>query len=332
MTGGGVAIRPGRDSDAPGYIALIAACWGEYSDHTDVLAEAPEVSAFATYVAGRCGGLWTAEQDGRVVGMIATYPADDGWHLSRMYAAPAQRGTGLAQSLLHGAQSHARRAGGQRLVLWSDVRFTRAHAFYEKHGFVRRGGLRPLRDYPDVIEAGYAKPLAGRAVEELDVAAAESAERPLAAILQACAHDGGSTGFLPPLARDTALSFWRSVTRAVGQRRARLFVAWLDGEVVGTVHLRLDMPEDQSHRAELHQLLVSPGVGHGGVASALTQAAQTAARTAGLRLLVADTPSGGASLALLRSLGWTEAGSIPGYVVDVHGQGWTVSRVFTTLS
>ena len=88
MTGGGIAIRPGRDSDAAGYISLISGCWGEYSDHIDVLGEAPEVSALATYMAGRGGMLWTAERDGMVVGMVATYPAEDGWHLSRMYVQP----------------------------------------------------------------------------------------------------------------------------------------------------------------------------------------------------------------------------------------------------
>ena len=200
------------------------------------------------------------------------------------------------------------------MVLWSDLLFTRAHAFYEKHGFVRRGGLRPLKDYPGVIEAGYAKPLAKLVVEELDIAAAESAERKL-------------TTLLPLLPREKALAAWRVVTRAVGQRQARLFLAWLDGEIVGTVHLRLDMPEEQFHRAELHQLLVSPGVSHQEVPGALLQAAEAAARGAGLRLLVADTPCE----ALFGGLGWSVAGAVPGYLVDSAGQPQTVTRLFKHL-
>ena len=208
-------IRPGRDDDSAGYITLIAGCWGEYPGvAVDVAAEVPEIGALATALAGRGGALWTAEAAGCVVGMVATYPAPDGWHLSRMYVAAGQRGTGLGHALLAQAEDHARAAGAVRMVLWSDVLFTRAHAFYEKHGYVRRGGLRALHDVSNTIEAGYAKPLAGCVVEALDIAAAESAERPLAALLQACTASGAAGPFLPPLARDKALASPRPWGRA----------------------------------------------------------------------------------------------------------------------
>ena len=118
-------------------------------------------------------------------------------------------------------------------MLWSDSLFVRAHAFYEKHGYVRRGGLRSLQDLSNSIEFGYAKPLAGLVVEPLDIAAAESAERALAGILIDSVGDGSSVGFLPPLARDKALGYWREITRGVGQRSLVLLVAWLDGVLVG---------------------------------------------------------------------------------------------------
>ncbi len=133
--GGGPHIRPGRDDDAPGFIALIGACWGEYPGvEVDVPAEVPEIHALASHVAGQGGALWTVEQDGRVVGMTATYPDGAAWTLSRVYLDAGLRGTGLGQRLLRLAEDHARNGGADRLVLWSDVLFTRAHAFYEKHG------------------------------------------------------------------------------------------------------------------------------------------------------------------------------------------------------
>ena len=46
-------IRPGRDDDAAGFIALIEACWAEYPGCIlDVEAEAPHLRALASYYAG----------------------------------------------------------------------------------------------------------------------------------------------------------------------------------------------------------------------------------------------------------------------------------------
>jgi ribosomal protein S18 acetylase RimI-like enzyme len=325
-------IRPGRDDDAAGYIALIGACWGEYPGVVfDVDAELPEIRALATYIAGKGGALWTAEQGGEVVGMVATYPANEGWHLSRLYLAASQRGTGLGRDLLTGAEDHARAAGALRMVLWSDVLFTRAHAFYEKHGYVRRGGLRTLHDLSNTIEAGYAKPLAGRVVEELDIAAAESAERPLATLLQACVDGGASISFLPPLARDKALGYWRGVTRAVGQGDVRLFGAWRNGTLAGTVQLGLDMPENQRHRADIRKLMVAPGARCRGLARALMAAVEQAARDSGRTLLVLDTRVDDHAEPLYRDLGWTAAGTIPGYALDGSGAAHATRLYFKAL-
>ncbi len=314
------SIRAGRDDDAAGFIALIGACWAEYPGVVmDVDAELPEIRALASHEAARGGALWAAEADGTLVGMVATAPNADGWGLSRMYVAAGQRGTGLASDLLRRAEDHARAAGGARMALWSDVLFTRAHAFYEKHGYLRRGGLRALHDLSSTIEAGYAKPLAGLAVERLDVAAAESAERVLAAILQDCVENGASVSFLRPLGRDRALAYWRTVTRAVGAGSTVLLAAWLDGTLCGTVQLGLDMPDNQRHRADLRKLLVFPAARRRGVARALMAAADGEARKAGRRLLVLDTLAGSPGEALYRDLGWTEAGVIPGYCLDEHG-------------
>ena len=332
MTATGPTIRAGRDDDAAGFIALIGACWAEYPGVVfDVDAELPEIRTLASYIAQRQGALWTAERDGRVVGMIAAYPAEHGWALSRVYVDAGQRGTGLGPQLLGLAEDHARRSGADRMVLWSDVLFTRAHAFYEKHGYVRRGGLRALQDLSDTIEAGYAKPLAGLVVEELDVAAAESAERGLATILRDCVADGASVSFLRPLAREPALAFWRGITRAVGGGGTRLFAAWLDGTLAGTVQLALDMPENQTHRGDIRKLLVSPRSRRRGAAQALMQAAETAARSAGRRLLVLDTLVGAPSELLYRGMGWIEAGTVPGYALDEHGQAHATRLFYKVL-
>ena len=96
------AIRPGRDADADGLIALISACWNEYPGIVlDVDGEMPELRALASYYAGKGGALWTAEADGRVVGMIGVASHSDGaWEIVRLYMLRHYRGTDLAPRLL----------------------------------------------------------------------------------------------------------------------------------------------------------------------------------------------------------------------------------------
>lgn len=75
---GGWAIRPGRDGDGDGIIALIWACWSLHPGvKMDVDQEMPELRALGSYYGGQGGGLWIAEAADAVVGMIAVRPIDD---------------------------------------------------------------------------------------------------------------------------------------------------------------------------------------------------------------------------------------------------------------
>ena len=317
-----VPLRPGRDADADGFIRLIGDCWSEYPGCVmDVDGEVPELRALATYFAEAGGALWAAERDGRVIGMAATRPMgqDAAYEICKVYVAKDARGTGLAHDLLAAAEAHARAAGAQRLVLWTDTRFEAAHRFYEKRGFVRQGPIRVLHDLSNSLEFRYVKPIAGLVVEALDAAGAASAERQLAEILTACVAAGASVSYLPPLAPETARGFWQRVSSGVASGRRVLLAAWLDGALAGTVQLDLDMPQNQPHRAEVAKLLVHPAARRHGVARALMARVEQAAREAGRSLLVLDTRHGDAAEALYRALGWQEAGVIPGYALDADG-------------
>ncbi|WP_372623133.1 GNAT family N-acetyltransferase [Falsiroseomonas sp.] len=315
-------IRAGRNSDAEGFIALIDACWSEYPGCVlDVDGELPELRALATYFAEAGGALWAAEEGGQVVGMAATRPLghDAAWEICKVYVAKSSRGSGLAHRLMQQAESHARDAGAQRLVLWTDTRFEAAHRFYEKRGFVRQGSIRILDDISNSLEFRYTKPVAGLVVEALDAAAAASAERRLSEILIACVEAGASVSFLPPLAPAVARAFWQRVSSDVALGKRLLLVAWLEGELVGTVQLALDMPQNQPHRADVAKLLVDPAARRAGVGRALMRRAEQAARGIGRRLLVLDTWRGDAGEALYRSMGWNEVGVVPGFALLPDG-------------
>ncbi len=314
-----LVIRPGRDADGPAIIALIRACWSTYPGvRMEVDQEMPELHALDSYYVGHGGRLWIAQTGEKVVGMIAVRPIGQGtWEICRVYVAPVRHGSGMGQDLLDAAERHAIAAGAERLALWSDTRFERAHRFYQKRGYVRCGPVRVLNDVSNSLEYGYAKPVNG--IEMLDIAAATSAEIRLADILVACVDAGASVGFRAPLTRAKATAFWHQVAAGVGKGECVLVAAWRDGVMLGTGMLDLATPENQPHRAEVQKLLVHPAARRGGIGRQMMKALDRAAVAAGRTLLTLDTCAGGAGEALYRALDWREAGRIPGFALDADG-------------
>lgn len=312
-------IRPGRDTDGPGIIALIGTCWAAYPGiRMDVDGEMAELRALATYYASQGGKLWVAEQDAKIAGMIAVRrESATTWEVCRVYADPSLHGSGLGHVLLDAAEAHAIAASAMRLTLWSDTRFGRAHGFYEKRCYVKAGGVRVLHDISGSLEFGYAKPVDG--LQRLDIAAAGSAERPLADLLVACVDAGASVSFLAPLSQAKAAGFWRGVAVDVGAGGRVLLAAWRGGRVVGAGMLDLATPENQPHRAEVQKLLVHPSYRRMGIGRDIMSALEQSAQDAGRVLLTLDTRAGDAGEALYRAQGWHEAGRVPGYAFDAGG-------------
>ncbi|KAA5610122.1 GNAT family N-acetyltransferase [Rhodovastum atsumiense] len=274
----------------------------------DLDGEVPELRALATYFAERDGALWVAEAGGAVVGMVGTHPLGEGaWEICKLYVARPQRGRGVAQALITTAEAHARAHGATAMKLWSDTRFERAHRFYEKHAYVRQGPIRVLDDLSHSLEFAYAKPLTGVVVRELDAVGVASAAARLAEVMKDCVDSGD------------ARAVWRQAATEVATGRRCVLAAWAEGELVGTVQLDLGLPPDQSHRANLQKLLVQAGARRRGIGRLLMQQAEAAARQAGRSLLVLDTRAGDAAEHLVRGLGWTEAGCIPGDTRDADG-------------
>ncbi|MFN7307535.1 MAG: GNAT family N-acetyltransferase, partial [Acetobacteraceae bacterium] len=275
----------------------------------------------ASYFAEQDGALWVAEEAGVVVGMAAVRPLPGtlDWEICRVYVAASQRGTGLAVALMEAAEAHARAAGAEVIRLWSDTRFTRAHTFYAKLGYVRQGPIHVCNDLSNSLEFPFIKPARGVAVHRLDASAAEHAERPLADILMACVAAGASVSFLPPLGAEAARHFWRRSLGDIALDLKAIWVAWADGVLVGTVTLDLAMPPNQPHRAEVAKLLVRPEARRRGVGQALMAALEAEAVQRGRRLLTLDTRADDAGEALYRRLGWQEAGRIPGFALNADG-------------
>ena len=310
-----LTVRLARDGDAEAFRNIVGAAWtaqaGEpyrFEDWT------PEWLAPGLGLAQRGGTAWAAETGGRVVGVAAGWPAGEAWELDKLYVDPSHQGHGAGASLLAICEVAARGASARTIRLWSDSRLVRAHGFYEKHSFVR-GLLRA----EDGVDLGFDKPLSGTVVRRLDAAGAQSAQRRLTEILVGCVDGGAAVSFLPPLGRAVAGAFWRGVVREVAAGTTLLLAAWQDGVLAGTVQLRGDTPPNQPHRAEMAKLLVDPRLRRHGVGRALMAAAEDVAGAHGRTLLTLDTRADDGGEALYRSMGWVEAGRIPGYAKNPDG-------------
>ncbi len=141
----------------------------------------------------------------------------------------------------------------------------------------------------------------------------------LAEVLIDCVEGGASVNFMDPLTRERATAFWRRVARAVAAGERALLIAEDAHGICGTVHLVLDMPENQPHRADVTKMLVHRRARRRGVATELMRAAESLARDCGRTLLVLDTVSGSDADRLYTRLGWHRVGAIPDYALFPRG-------------
>jgi putative acetyltransferase len=157
-------IRPATDADGDGLAALIAGCFAEYEGCLfDRAAEFPELDAIATHFQNKGGAIWVAAHDGSIVGSIACAPIEEAGtvELFKLYVAREMRGRGLARALLDHVLGFARERSASAVRLFTDTRFLDAHRFYERNGFERQPGSRPLNDISNSFEYPYRLSLAG---------------------------------------------------------------------------------------------------------------------------------------------------------------------------
>ncbi|AOO81108.1 GNAT family N-acetyltransferase [Bosea vaviloviae] len=157
-------IRDARDSDSEPLATLIAASFAEYPNCFFEWSEFPELRAPASHFAGKGGRLWIAEAPGGgIAGSLGVTPVPEqnAAEITKVYADPAFRGSGLAQALFTEALRFAEASGYDEMMLWSDTRFARGHRFYEKLGFVRWPAARYLADVSETWEYHFRKRLTG---------------------------------------------------------------------------------------------------------------------------------------------------------------------------
>jgi putative acetyltransferase len=153
-------IRPARDDDGLDLIELIGSVFGEYPHCVlDVDGEMPELRAIATWAKAHAGGFWVAEVEGRIVGMVGYATAGDGIELKKLYVHRRARAFGLGGKLLGVVEAVAAESRARFIELWSDTRFTTAHAFYQRRGYEKGPTTRDLHDKSNSVEFYFRKQL-----------------------------------------------------------------------------------------------------------------------------------------------------------------------------
>jgi GNAT superfamily N-acetyltransferase len=136
-------IRPATVADLPGVLALYAQ---PCMDDDRVLPMQDAETIFARFGRYPDYTLYVAEIDRQMVGSFALLIMDNIGHLGAPSAViedvvvdPALHSRGIGQTMMAFAIERAREMRCYKLVLSSNAKCERAHAFYESLGFERHG-------------------------------------------------------------------------------------------------------------------------------------------------------------------------------------------------
>ena len=130
---------------------------------------------------------------------------------------------------------------------------------------------------------------------------------------------GASIGFLAPISKADAESYWRTVDAAMKTGKTVTLVARENGKIYGTVQLALAQKANARHRAEIEKLMVHPKSRGHGIGHKLMAALEQTATTLGRTLLLMDTRRGGVADGLYGRLGYTRFGIVPAFTIDSEG-------------
>lgn len=155
-------------------------------------------------------------------------------------------------------------------------------------------------------------------IERLTLPVSDADLRGLALLLIDAVDSGAAVTFLAPLSVECSEAWWRKTIDS-SLPRAVFLVARDAGGLLGTVQLQPAWPPNQQHRADIAKLIVHRRGRGSGLGEKLMRAIEDAARADGFRLLTLDTKAGDPADRLYRRLGWTAAGTIPGYAHDPDG-------------
>ena len=141
-------IRTATEQDQAGIFELIQRVYDEFDYVADATkGERDLVNLQATYF-NPGGSFWILVSEARVIGTHAALPTETPsvCTFRRLYLDSTHRGGQAGNQLMQVAIDWARDEKYQRIEFWSDLKFHRAHRFFDRFGFVRTDETRSLHD------------------------------------------------------------------------------------------------------------------------------------------------------------------------------------------
>jgi len=141
-------LRSIREDDADAVIDLIGGIYREYGFEICLEDAESDLTCIGDHYP-QDSFMVLVDPDDSIRATVALTPCPERAHvawLKRLYLESSLRGGGHANRLLDWALTRSRSLKRPRIELWSDVRFERAHRFYENHGFTHDGTVRHMTD------------------------------------------------------------------------------------------------------------------------------------------------------------------------------------------
>jgi GNAT superfamily N-acetyltransferase len=135
-----VIYRPAREHELAAAQTLTAASINDLTQRHGfgAIASARPAAFQAFSLQDDPGGLWIAEQDGRLIGSVFAWRCERLWFLAELFIAPELQGRGIGQDLLAHALTHADKHNADVRALIALAFNTTSQALYIRHGFFPR--------------------------------------------------------------------------------------------------------------------------------------------------------------------------------------------------
>lgn len=129
-------IRPANENEAAALAELARETYGHYVDRMGK-EPAPMTEDYASLV--RAGGVWVAEHDGALVGLLVLKRRADHLLLDNVAVSPGAQGMGVGARLLEFTEDHAREHGLPEIRLYTNEFMTENLAYYARRGYTETG-------------------------------------------------------------------------------------------------------------------------------------------------------------------------------------------------
>ena len=142
----GIRMRSATNADRDAIVEHIDRIYREYGYRICLEDSESDLNDIETNYPADRAAFCLFEEDGKILGTLAVIKVAGGQAtFRRLYLAKDQRGGGLGDSMIEWGQQQAIEFGCSEIVFWSDTKFTRAHAFFCRHGFAK-GEVRDMDD------------------------------------------------------------------------------------------------------------------------------------------------------------------------------------------